>query len=458
MPVLALCSLALALAVQEPGFRIDPVATGLQEACGMAFTPDGRLLVVERRTGRIVVVANGGIAGVWATLAVFQDVGSAGAIGIAVDPGFLQNGYVYVSHTALTGENAIVRLKEVAGAGAQPLLLPPRSPISFAHNIGPMLFGVDGRLYVLNGDAADTTTPMNLQSLSGKVWRVATPAGTVPNDNSFPGSYVFSYGHRNAFGIAVHPSRPDIYQTENGLLVDDEFNRLLPGRNYGWPTHDGRELTPDPTTEDPLYYFNPQTAPTACAFASGPLYPPRFQDGWFVGDWIRGDLSFVDLDATGAVRGMSLFQRLPGSIYAVADGPDGNLWVLYGTASPYGADSVARIVWQQAPAPALAALAVSTVAVGGSLTLGATAANGDFVVPWLGATRFASGIPTPFGAFFVPIDAPLPALAITADARAYLGLPVPGDATLRGVTLHLQAAAVNATATRLTNADTFVLR
>ena len=424
----------------------------------MAFTPDGRLLVVERRTGNIVVVAGGARAGVWATVPVWHDDGSAGAIGIAVDPGFLGNGHVYVSHTTLAGENAIVRLTEVAGRGALPLLLPPRSPVSFAHNIGPMVFGADGRLYVLNGDAADNAGAPDLQSLRGKVWRLATPGGGVPSDNPFAGSYVFSYGHRNAFGIAVHPSRGDLYQTENGYLIDDEFNRLLPGRNYGWPTHDGRELTPDPTTEDPLHAYFPQTAPTGCAFASGPLYPPRFQDGWFVGDWIHGNLSFVDLDATGGVRGVSLFQALPGRVYAVVDGPDGNLWVLHGAVSPYGADSVSRIVWQQALDPALAALAVSTVSVGGSLTLGMTAANGDVVVPWFGATRFATGVPTPYGAFFVPIDAPLPAVPVVADARAYLGLPVPGDPSLRGVTLHLQGAAVNAAGARLTNPDTVVLR
>ena len=196
----------------------------------MAFTPDGRLLVVERRTGNIVVVAGGARAGVWATVPVWHDDGSAGAIGITVDPGFPVNGHVYVSHTTLGGENAIVRLTEVGGRGVQPLLLPQRSPVSFAHNIGPMAFGADGRLYVLNGDAADNAAAADLQSLRGKVWRLATPGGAVPADNPFAGSYVFSYGHRNAFGIAMHPSRGDLYQTENGYLIDDEFNRLLPGR------------------------------------------------------------------------------------------------------------------------------------------------------------------------------------------------------------------------------------
>lgn len=428
----------------------------------MAFTPDGRLLVVERRTGNIMIVANGTISGVWAPVSVWEDQGARGAIGIAVDPDFLHNGFVYVSHTTLAAESAIVRLRDVGGRGTQAVLLPPRALASFAHNIGPMVFGADGKLYVLSGDAADPTTAPNLQSLNGKVWRVETPLGTVPHDNPFAGSYVFSYGHRNAFGIAVHPRRPDLYQTENGLLLDDEFNRLLPGRHYGWPTHDGRELTPDPATEDPIYWFMPQTAPTGCAFASGPLYPARFQDGWFVGDWIGGDLSFVDLDASGgSVRAVSLFQSFPGSVYAVVDGPDGNLWVLYSSDSshsPYGADSVARVVWTQTQRPALAAMAVSTVSVGGSITLGATAADGDLVIPWLGTTRLATGIPTPIGTFFVPIDAPLPAVTVAGDDRAYLGLPVPGDTALRDATLHVQAAAVAGTSIRLTNPDSIVLR
>lgn len=424
----------------------------------MAFAPDGRLFVVERRTGNVVVVEGGSVRGVWATIPVWEDVGARGAIGIAVDPDFLHNGHVYVSHTTLQAENAVVRLSDVGGQGVQPFLLPPRSPVSFAHNIGPMVFGADGKLYVLNGDAADTTAPQNLQSLSGKVWRVETPAGTVPSDNPFAGSYVFSYGHRNAFGLAAHPSRPDLYQTENGLLLDDEFNRLLPGRNYGWPMHDGRELTPDPNTEDPIYFFMPQTAPTGCAFATGPLYPPRFRDGWFVGDWVHGGLSFVDLDATGGVRAVTRFLDFPGAVYAVADGPDGNLWVLFSTVSGYGADQVGRVVYAQAPSPAIAVTAVSTVSVGGSITLGVTATANDIVIPWLGASRFASGIPTPIGEFWVPFDAPLPPVTVVADARAYLALPVPRDPSLRGAALHVQAAAVGATATRLTNADTVVLR
>ena len=424
----------------------------------MAFTPDGRLLVVERRTGRVMVVRDGALAGAWATLPVFQDVGSAGAIGIAVDPDFLNNGFVYVSHTTPLGENAVVRMREVGGVGTQAFLFAPRTPVSFAHNIGPMVFGADGRLYVLNGDGADNAAPPVVANLRGKVWRIETPGGGVPADNPFGGSYVFSYGHRNAFGIAVHPDRGDLYQTENGYLIDDEFNRLLPGRNYGWPTHDGRELVPDPLTEDPLHAFFPQTAPTGCAFAAGPLYPPRFRDGWFVGDWIFGNLNFVDLDANGGVRAVSLFQTLQGRIYAVVDGPDGNLWVLHGDVSPYGADRVSRVVWQQAPRPALAAAAVSTVSVGGSLTLGATATTGDLVLPWFGASRLATGIPTPFGPLFVPIDAPLPGLAVGPDARGYLALPVPNTPSLRGVVLHMQAAAVNAGGASLTNADTFALR
>ncbi|MEZ5964812.1 MAG: PQQ-dependent sugar dehydrogenase [Planctomycetota bacterium] len=457
MRPLVLLSLVSALTAQEPGFALEPVVTGLQEACGMAFAPDGRLFVVERRTGNVVVVADGAARGPWATIPVWEDVGARGAIGIAVDPGFLHNGFVYVSHTTLAAENAIVRLADVGGQGTQPFLLPPRAPVSFAHNIGPMVFGADGKLYVLNGDAADLNTPQDLQSLSGKVWRVETPAGTVPSDNPFPGSYVFSYGHRNAFGIAVHPTRPDLYQTENGVLLDDEYNRLLPGRNYGWPMHDGRELTPDPNTEDPIHFFTPQTAPTGCAFASGVLYPPRFQDGWFVGDWVHGDLTFVDLDQNGGVRGTSLLLHFPGAIYAVADGPDGNLWVLHATSPGYGADSVSRVVYVQAPRPSLAMSAVSTIAVGGSLTLGATASNGDIVITWLGATRLTNGIPSPIGTFFVPFDAPLPPVTVTADARTYLALPVPDDSALRGAAVHAQAAALGSS-TRLTNPVTLALR
>jgi glucose/arabinose dehydrogenase len=471
-PTSAILALALAahLAAQAPpaGFTYETLVDGpLNSATAMAFTPDGRLLLTERSTGQIRVFANGALqAAPWATVPIHNGGSYAeqGLLGIAVDPGFLANRYVYVFYTEASGaENRIARLQEVNGVGANLTVLSPNGMLASRtlHNGGPMVFGMDGTLYVATGDYQDGTRPQNLASWNGKILRFLVPNLAVPLDNPFAGNAVYSYGHRNQFGLAIHPVTGEVFQTENGGALMDEINRIVPGGNYGWPNVEGRELTPNAAFVDPMLYYQPTTAPTGTCFYHGDNYPAAYQNGWFWTDWNQNRLRHVTLDATGQnVLAQSIFDDLPGAGYGVQMGPDGNLWYLTHDSGGYGADEIGRYVHSGAPVPSAHLMAVSNRAVGGAVTLGVRANDGDLVLPWISLQRYSSPVATPFGNQWVPADAVMPLLQIQADDRVYHGVQIPNDLSFVGVPVSTQALVLTPAtgAFAATNASTHVLR
>ena len=457
----AILVLVSSLAAQPSGFRTETVATGINLAAAFAFAPDGRLFVAERTTGKILVWKDGKLSGTWATVpvdAVAKE--SRGILGIAVDPDFLRNGFVYlaVANRKGTKESAVLRLKDSAGVGVSPTVIGPKAPTSQVHNIGPLVFGGDGKLYDGMGDGLSSTAPQSRTDLRGKVLRMNVPKGTVPTDNPFSGSYVWSLGLRNPWGLAVHPVSGLVYAVENGAKKADELDLLKKGANYGWPKYEGRENSPDPSTEDPLWVWAPPIGPTGSCFYRGPLYPAKYDDGWFLCDWNNGHVINVDMDTAGTkVRGVSTIHDYQRTVYGVVNGPDGNLYTLYSTGSNRGADRIDRIVHTAAPSPAIAVSATSNVAVGGSVTVGVTGQNGSTVLTWAGARRFASAVKTPFGDWWVPSDIVLPYSSIRADNRVFQGFSVPKDPRLKGVTMHVQAGVARGGTLKLTNADALTL-
>ncbi|MCC7066240.1 MAG: PQQ-dependent sugar dehydrogenase [Planctomycetes bacterium] len=468
-PLLALSLAALAVAQNPPtGFTYQTLVSGpLNGATAMAFLPDGRLFLTERTTGQIRVFANGVLqAAPWATVPVFGGGSYAeqGLIGIAVDPGFLTNHYVYVFYTDASGiENRIGRLQEVNGVGTNLTVLSPNGALDSRtlHNGGPLLFGNDGKLFVATGDFQDFTRPQDLNSWNGKILRFDVPNLTVPANNPFPGNAVYSYGHRNQFGLAIHPVTGDLFQTENGGALMDEINRIVPGGNYGWPTVEGRELTPNASYVDPLSWYQPTTAPTGTCFYSGENYPAQYQNVWFWTDWNQNRVHAVTLNATGqSVLSQVQFDNPPGAGYGIVMGPDGNLWFLTNDNGGYGGNEIGRYVHQNEPMPSAHMMAVSNRSLGGAVTIGVHAQTGNLVLPWVSTQRYSTPVPTQFGNQWVPVDAVMSLLFVTGDERCYQGFTVPNDLSFVGTTLHMQALVLDPTTGQFsaTNPARHVLR
>ena len=469
-------SLALALSclISSParaqglpaGFQYDPVVTsGLQLACAMAFAPDGSLFVCERVTGNVRVIRGGILqAQPWCNVGYASaPTGESGLLGIAVDPQYLTNGFVYLFYTDPNGsENRIARVRNVGGFGTQLTVVSPSGAMPTSptrtHNGGRMTFGSDGKLYVCVGDGDDSSRAQNPALWQGKILRLETPNLTAPADNPIPGSPSYVLGVRNSFGIACHQDNGWLFTSENGFMVGDEINRLVAGGNLGWPAYEGNTAPSSSAFINPLLTLTQQPVLTGLAVYSGDNYPGMRGDLFFC-QWLDGTIRRLTLSANGnQILGNNLFAD-HGNSFDLQMGPDGNLWVLHGTTLS-GGNQIGRYLHTANSLPDLHTMAISGPSLGGSLTLGMTASNGDFLIPWLGLTLFQPGVPTIFGLIGTPADALLPMQLVTGDNRAYFGVPLANTPQFFGVPLYAQALRIDPTGTVFTasNTATHILR
>ena len=306
----------------------------LEWPTAIAFAPDGRVFVAERFAGRIRVIRDGVL--LQTPLATFADTattGEQGLLGLALDPGFPQAPwlYAYQTYVAASGgvSNRIVRVRATDEVGGAPEPVLDRIPASTVHNGGVIGFGPDGKLYALVGDAQDANAAQDLRRLNGKVIRLNAD-GSVPSDNPFFGQgnanpYVYTYGHRNMFGLAFHPATGTAYITENGPQDSDEVNLLVPGGNYGWPVVRGTANRPPYI--DPIATWTPTIAPTNAAFPTGSRFA-SFEGDLVLGDWNTGTLRRLDLDPPryDSVAAEDLVMRTPDGILEMEPAPDGSIW------------------------------------------------------------------------------------------------------------------------------------
>jgi glucose/arabinose dehydrogenase len=324
------------LAGTPPDLQTQVLVRGLDTPWAIDFAADGRIFVTER-VGRIRVVEGGQLRPEpWMTLPVTA-TGEAGLMGLALDPQFAQNRFVYVAYTyrAATGrlQNRLVRLREdpTTGKGSLDKVLIDNVAGANNHDGGRVKFGPDGRLYWSMGDAQTARLAQDLSSLNGKILRLNSD-GTIPTDNPFPNSYVYSYGHRNPQGLAWQPTTQRLYATEHGPsgfqgCCRDEVNYIEPGKNYGWP-----EIRADETREGmvrPVIHAGTSEtwAPAGATFVtSGPWAGSLLFTG------LRGQTLYrVVVDANDP-RKTEKFERLLfrqfGRLRDIVEGPDGNLYLL----------------------------------------------------------------------------------------------------------------------------------
>lgn len=293
---------------QVPSGSIGSLATNLRAPWGLAFLPDGRALVTERDTARILAVdATGGVSEVQ-RLAEVQPRGEGGLLGIAVSPNYATDQLVYVYYSTAE-DNRVARLR--LGSPPEPIFT--GIPVAGNHNGGRIAFGPDGLLYVGTGDAGDRDRAQDRAFLGGKILRL-TPEGRPAPGNPFGDSPVYSYGHRNVQGLAWN-SAGQLYASEFGQNQYDELNRIEPGNNYGWPVVEG-------PSEDRRF-----TAPIA-TWATNEASPSGLA--------VLGDRVYM-----ACLRGQRLYRiafdgSSPeallvgdyGRLRHVAAAPDGTLWVL----------------------------------------------------------------------------------------------------------------------------------
>jgi glucose/arabinose dehydrogenase len=325
-----------------PGRQVD-VARGLEHPWGLAFLPDGRMLVTEREGRLRIVGRDGQLSEPLGGVPKVRAGGQGGLLDVALGPTFAQDRLVYLSFSEPGdggGGTAVARgrLGERGLEGTQTIWRQQPKAGASIHWGSRLVFRGDGTLFVTLGDRNSREHVQDLSSTIGKVVRI-NPDGSVPRDNPFAGregvrQEIWSYGHRNAQSAALD-ARGQLWTVEHGARGGDELNNPQPGRNYGWPVitygveYSGWKIgegTAKRGMEQPVYYWDPVIAPSGATFYTGNAFA----------DW-RGDLLVGSLTPGGLVRLRMADGRVTEETrYAidgervrdVRQGPDGMIYLL----------------------------------------------------------------------------------------------------------------------------------
>ncbi|HVV42119.1 MAG TPA: PQQ-dependent sugar dehydrogenase [Nitrobacter sp.] len=325
--------------------EVQTLASGLVHPWGLAFLPDGRMLVTER-PGRLRIVTHEGmLSQPLRNLPPVKAEGQAGLLDIAIDRDFATNHTLYLCYSADSGGNAAVaraRLEENATALEDvKTIFKQVGPGGRANHGCRIAQGGDGDLYVTLGDHfGPRDEAQNLGVDNGKIIRI-TPDGAAPSDNPFVGRAgarpeIWSYGHRNGQGLAFNPATGGLWEIEHGPRGGDEVNIIGRGKNYGWPVigygidYNGakiHESTARKGMEQPIKYWVPSIAPSGMAFYTGTLFP-KWKGSLFVGALKAKMLVRLSLKGDRVTGEERLLQNLNERIRDVRQGPDGALWLL----------------------------------------------------------------------------------------------------------------------------------
>ena len=333
---------------ERHAFRMETVADDLDTPWSVAFLPDGRMLVTEKpgrlrivQDGQLLRDAVGGIPAVWSK-------GQGGLLDVAVHPDYGKNGWIYLSYSdpgaADSAMTAIVRGRLRDGQFVEQQTVYKVAPELYT--TGPVHFGSrfvfdgKGHLFFTIGERGQQQHAQDLARPNGKVHRVYED-GRVPEDNPFAGregalATIWSYGHRNPQGLAQHPVTGELWDAEHGPRGGDELNRVVAGKNYGWPVitygmnYDGTPMT-DRTAqegmEQPVTYWVPSIAVCAIDFYAGDRFP-QWRNNLLLGALAQQELRRIEIQAGSVTHQEVLFKGI-GRVRDVVSGPDGYVYVVF---------------------------------------------------------------------------------------------------------------------------------
>ncbi len=326
---------------------------GLETPWSIDFINPNRALITEK-SGRLRILDNGALLPD-SVLGIpkVRDVGQGGLMDVAIDPDFNTNGWVYLAFShALEkkdpNENAPAMTSIVRGRIAgntwsdQEVLFeaPHDSYRTAGHHFGSrIVFDPEGFLYFSIGDRGASDDAQDLETPNGKIHRIHTD-GRIPRSNPFFGQNgviqsIYSYGHRNPQGLAVHPQTGQVWSTEHGPLGGDELNLIQPGVNYGWPVisyginYNGEILTDifrKEGMEQPIFYWKPSTAVCGLDFYSGDLFP-KWRNRLLVGALKFEEVQLLDIEKDRVMYVQTILKN-SGRVRDVTTGPDGAIYVV----------------------------------------------------------------------------------------------------------------------------------
>ena len=386
-----MCSLFAATATHgatlPTGFAETRVATGMPSPTAMAVAPDGRIFVAQQG-GALRVVKNGALLTQPFLTVSVNASGERGLLGVAFDPNFASNNFVYVYYTTSSApiHNRVSRFTasaanpDVAAAGSEVQILNlPNLSSATNHNGGAIHFGTDGRLYIAVGENANSSNAPSLNTTLGKMLRI-NPDGTIPSDNPFisqttgMNQAIWARGLRNPFTFAIDPTNGRMHINDVGEVTWEEVNQGVAGSNYGWPQTEGNNPAGVAGVRYPIHTFNHSGG--VCAITGGAFYrpttatfPAEYAGRYFFGDFCAGFIRTLSPPnyntptnfATGVSSLADIQVHQDGSLYYLARGGGGELF---------------RVQFTANTAPSISAHPANvTVAAGQSATFAVTASG-----------------------------------------------------------------------------------
>lgn len=327
---------------EAAAIRVVTIAKGLENPWGFGFLPDGRLLVTERPGRMRVISKDGRLSPPLENLPAVFASGQGGLLDVRLDPDFATNRTLYFTYAEPGEGGASTALASARFAETRldnvKVLFRQEPKMSGGNHFGSrVVIGGDGKLWLGLGERFRFDPAQDLSNHLGKVIRLEKD-GRVPADNPFAGRNdarpeIWSYGHRNIQGMAVHPATGVVWLNEHGARGGDEINIPEKGKNYGWPViaygkhYSGEKIgigTEAPGMEQPLFYWDPSIAPSGMAFYAGDKFP-AWKGNLFIGSLKFNAAYRLVLDGTQVVRQEKI--DLGDNIRDIREGPDGFLYL-----------------------------------------------------------------------------------------------------------------------------------